>query len=205
MSKINLFFVFIFVFTMTTAGFAQIAGTAHDFSATSWSVNGEICLPCHTPHNANATPNTPLWNHKLSTVSSYVVYPSGGTMQSTPGQPDGNSKLCLSCHDGTVALENYSGTTTGTHYISLTNNVGTNLSNDHPISMTYDASLSVADPALYNPITTNSGLGSTIDNDMLFDGKVQCSTCHDVHGTPYPALLRKDNAGSALCLTCHNM
>ena len=126
-------------------------------------------------------------------------------MQSTPGQPDGNSKLCLSCHDGTVALENYSGTTTGTHYISLTNNVGTNLSNDHPISMTYDASLSVADPALYNPITTNSGLGSTIDNDMLFDGKVQCSTCHDVHGTPYAALLRKDNAGSALCLTCHNM
>ncbi|MFH0866524.1 MAG: cytochrome c3 family protein [Bacteroidota bacterium] len=204
MKKIHLFFAFIIVLAMSTAGFSQIAGTAHDFSGSSWNTNGEICLPCHTPHNSLGWTNGPLWNHQLSGVAYYSVYPSGGTMQSTPGQPDGSSKLCLSCHDGTVALENYSGTTTGTYHISLTNNVGVNLSNDHPISMTYDAALSVADGGLFDPSTSSSGLGSTIDADMLSAGKVQCSSCHDVHGTPYISLLVKDNAGSALCLTCHN-
>lgn len=205
MKKISLFIAFILLLAVSTAGYSQIAGTAHDFSGASWNTNGEICLPCHTPHNSLGWTNGPLWNHQLSGVASYTVYPSGGTMQSTPGQPDGSSKLCLSCHDGTVALENYSGNTTGTHTISLTNNVGVNLSNDHPISMTYDASLAVADGALYDPTTTSSGLGGTISTDMLSNGKVQCTSCHDVHGTPYPSLLVKDNAGSALCLTCHNM
>ncbi|NOZ04723.1 MAG: cytochrome c3 family protein, partial [FCB group bacterium] len=78
------------------------------------------------------------------------------------------------------------------------------LSNDHPVSFTYDASLATTDGDLYNPTTTNSGLGGKISDDMLVGGKVECSSCHDVHnGSGVATLLVKNNGGSALCLTCH--
>jgi len=58
---------------------------------------------------------------------------------------------------------------------------------------------------LFPPTTTNSGLGSTIDNDMLFDGKMECASCHDVHNRfGVSGLLKMSNVNSELCLTCHN-
>ncbi len=181
--------------------FAVITGSAHDFSNDAWNSSSQICLPCHTPHNANAT-YKPLWNHAI-TASTFTVY-SNSSMDATVGQPDGASKLCLSCHDGTVALGSYGGAT-GTTMITGTALLGTDLSNDHPVSFTYDAALATTDGELYNPTTANSGLGGTIAADMLESGKVQCSSCHDVHNTANVAkLLVKTNAASALCLTCHN-
>jgi predicted CXXCH cytochrome family protein len=114
--------------------------------------------------------------------------------------------LCLSCHDGTVALENYGTTTNGTHFISGLNNIGTDLRNDHPISFIYDAALSAQDPGLWNPATHLSGIGSgTIQQTMLFNDRLECASCHDVHNsTGISSLLLKTNAASALCLTCHN-
>ena len=184
-----------------------IVGSAHDFHLTSWNTGGEICKVCHTPHNSDITVlNAPLWNHQLSAVTSYTVY-SSATMNAVVGQPDGSSKLCLSCHDGTVALENFGGVTTGTHPMTGTSLVGTTLNNDHPVSFTYDAALAVADPGLFNPATQPSGLGGTIAANMLIGGKMQCSSCHDVHNSApgnLASLLVKSNAASALCLTCHN-
>jgi len=56
-----------------------------------------------------------------------------------------------------------------------------------------------------DPTTTSSGLGGTIDGDMLLANQVQCASCHDVHNAAnLNFLLVKDNANSALCLTCHN-
>jgi predicted CXXCH cytochrome family protein len=121
------------------------------------------------------------------------------------GQPDASSKLCLSCHDGVTAVDNFGGITTGTFTITGDANIGTNLSNDHPVSFTYDLALATADGGLYDPATTNSGLGGTISADMLFGGKLQCASCHDVHNSAgIDFLLVKSNAASALCLTCHN-
>ena len=186
----------------------QIAGSAHDFSGDSWS-GGEICIVCHTPHNAMTVSGAPLWNHALSATASYTLYTSP-TLDATPmGQPIAgsthNSQLCLACHDGTVALENYGGVTNGTTFITGGANFGNNLSNDHPIAFTYDAALATLDGGLFNPSTTNSGLGSTIADDMLFSNTMQCASCHDVHNSyGFPALLVKSNAGSALCLTCHD-
>jgi predicted CXXCH cytochrome family protein len=57
---------------------------------------------------------------------------------------------------------------------------------------------------LFDPTTTPSGLGGTIDADMLFTAKVECASCHDVHDSGFPSLLVMDNAASALCLTCHD-
>ncbi len=187
-----------------TAWGQTIVGSEHDFSGKNWNNTGEICVVCHTPHNANTTvSNTPLWNHEV-TSATFTPY-SSATLNASTGQPDGVSKLCLSCHDGTVALDNFGGRSNGTNIIGGGKNLGTDLSNDHPVSITYDASLASADGGLYDPTSTNSGLGGTIENDMLFNGKLECASCHDVHnGSGLGHLLVKNNANSALCLTCHN-
>jgi len=186
-------------------GSAQtIVGSAHDFSDDAWNTTGQIGIVCHTPHNADSTiTNAPLWNHE-TTVATFTTYTSA-TMNATTGQPDASSKLCLSCHDGTVAVDNFGDQTGGTHFITGNALVGTDLNNDHPISFVYDAALASADGGLYDPTNTNSGLGGTISDDMLIDNQVQCASCHDVHnGSGVANLLRKSNAASALCLTCHN-
>lgn len=189
-----------------------IVGTDHDFTGEAWGP-GEICLPCHTPHNAynfQSAPDgtnelVPLWNH-TQTTSTFTVYSSpSGTLDATDlTQPAGVSRACLSCHDGTVALDSFGGATGGTT-IGGGANLGSDLSNDHPVSFTYDSALATTDGELHDPAATQSGLGNTIANDMLFNNRMECGSCHDVHGTPgLPTFLIKTNAGSQLCLTCHN-
>ena len=85
---------------------------------------------------------------------------------------------------------------------------GTELGNDHPIGITYD---NASDPELNDPTAADAltfGDGSTGSiNSILFQGVVECGTCHDVHATVSgnnPKLLVVDNSGSAFCLECHN-
>ncbi len=193
-----------------------IVGSAHDFQGKGWS-GGEICVACHTPHNSDTTvAEAPLWNHEL-TVATFTPYTSTtGTLDATVGQPDGTSKLCLSCHDGTVALDSFGGAT-GATTIGGGKNLGTDLTNDHPISMTFDAALATTDGTLFDPtvktVTIGEGTQSktgTLAAVMLSANKVQCTSCHDVHntntvaGNPGKPLLKVSKTGSALCLACHN-
>jgi len=103
-------------------------------------------------------------------------------------------------------LDSFGGST-GSTFISGDANFGTDLSNDHPVSFTYNNALATADGGLHPPTTQSSGLGGTISADMLFgtaSDQVECASCHDVHNAAnIPALLLKPNTGSALCLTCH--
>jgi len=197
-----------FTVGVASAGQAQagITGSKHDFKAKGWGTT-EICVFCHTTHNSNITVvNAPLWNHAM-TVATFQPY-SSTTMQATPvpGQPTGLSKLCLSCHDGTVAIDSYGGRT-GTNFVSGGTLVGTDLRNDHPIGFNYDPTLATADGGLKNPNTAVSGVtaSGTINADLLANSnKMECSSCHDVHNTfNISKLLVKSNASSALCLTCH--
>jgi predicted CXXCH cytochrome family protein len=198
-------------FVMTKATYSQtISGTKHDFSAATWNTTGEICKVCHTPHKADITvTNAPLWNHQVTATASYTLY-SSYMLDATLGQPDESSKLCLSCHDGTVALENFgakptAGWPAGSNFITGDANLGTDLSNDHPISFTYDATLATTDGRLFDPTTHTTSIGGTISTDMLIGGKMQCASCHDVHNRSGVAkLLKMSNTASALCLTCHN-
>ena len=132
-----------------------IVGSAHDFSGSGWS-GGEICDACHTPHNSDTSVNlAPLWNHEITSLT-YTVY-SSATLDATVGQPDGISLLCLSCHDGSVALDSFGGNV-GTSFMIGDPAVGgdaESLTNDHPLSMTYDQPLSVTDPGLNDPTSTN--------------------------------------------------
>ena len=196
--------VMVALLTFTPVVQGGIAGTAHDFSADGWS-GGELCAPCHTPHGADsAITDAPLWNHTVS-AATYTIYTST-TLNATLGQPNGISKLCLSCHDGTVAVDSFGGATGSTFIVDTDSEyVGTDLSGSHPISFSFDTALATADGGLYDPSTQNSGLGGTISADLLFADQLECGSCHDVHAADgYSNLLRLDNAGSALCLTCHD-
>ena len=80
------------------------------------------------------------------------------------------------------------------------------LTNDHPISFTYDGALVSADGGLNDPTTQASGLpgGGTVQDDLLFSDSLECGSCHDVHDDSNGNFLIKSNANSALCTTCHN-
>lgn len=206
------------VVLMTGAGTVTagvIAGSAHDFSSLA-GAGGNICLPCHTPHRANlSVTDAPLWNHALTTQA-YVLYTSP-TLNATVGQPGGNSRLCLSCHDGSVAVGNFGTNTGATNFIAAGARIGTgtapniSLRSEHPIGMTYDAALVTADGSL-RAVTTAANIGAgteqrsgTIASNLLFGGRMECASCHDVHNRFVAAtggsMLKI--APNALCTTCH--
>ena len=181
---------------------AGIVGSKHDFSNQIWS-RGEVCIACHTPHGSNSTVEAPLWDHTLTTQT-YTPYTSD-TMKATAGQPDGLSKLCLSCHDGTIAIDSFNKTMGST---MIANPIGPNLQNGqghwkHPVSFIYDSNLAVADTRIYDPSVVVSPLGGTIQRDLLKNNKVQCTSCHDVHNSKGLDKLLKINE-TDLCITCHN-
>lgn len=181
---------------------ASIVGTKHDMSAMTNS-SGQVCVACHTPHNAQTAQLVPLWNH-TATAATFTLY-SSVTAKSSPGQPTGYSKACLSCHDGTLALDSFGGKTpAGAGMITGRAKLGTDLSDDHPVSFTYDAALAAATPNGKLVTPSSASWVDTAKTVPLFAGKLECASCHDAHDNGFGMFLRKSNAGSALCLSCHN-
>lgn len=188
-------FVISTYFSMAQAG--SIVGTKHDLSQKGYGTN-QICIFCHTPHHAKTDlPEVPLWNHG-TTAATFTVY-SSPTLDATVGQPSGASKACLSCHDGTIALDVFGNRSSTSPTIGGRFNLGTDLSNDHPISFTYDAALATRDGGLVIPAGTNM----VVSGIPLYNGKMECSSCHSVHDNTNGTFLRHTNVGSALCLKCH--
>ena len=165
-----------------------IANSAHDFSGDLWS-GGEICLPCHAPHNPDPG-GTFLWNHAVPSEASLTEYtPASGAAVNL-----GNASLgCLGCHDGVTALDSFGGAT-GTALMTGTSVIGQDLTDDHPVGVAF-------------PGTSDYKAGHTLP---LYDNggtdQVECASCHDVHnnGGGSTNMLRMDNTGSALCIDCHN-
>jgi predicted CXXCH cytochrome family protein len=191
------------VLVVAWAGSVQaqgIDGSAHDFVGAAWYSGDEICAPCHIPHAADVSvTDAPLWNHDV-TSASFTDYDSSTLDADLSGDISGKSKLCLSCHDGTVALDSFGGAT-GSSTISGSALIDDDLSDDHPVSFVYDATLATTDGDLVTPSS-----GSAVGSLPLFDTKMECATCHDVHNgvSGTSSLLRLANTGSALCLNCHN-
>lgn len=237
-------------FTVLAATESNVQQTKHNFSTSGSNsvkatTESQVCVFCHTPHGATEEQEAPLWNRQLSPQASYSMYDSlsldSTDMSSAPG---GSSKLCLSCHDGTLAIGSVNvangqenpviamsgtlpdgtmpageGNTTG-----FTRDLGTDLTNDHPISFTYDASLASADGELRNPSTADHIGDRVPGNHPQFptqNGQVQCTTCHDPHlfdpEDPNRKFLRGnrlqkatptggnyDEANDQICLACHD-
>lgn len=186
-----------------------IAGSVHDFSSVQWNpynatttLGGQICQPCHTPHNANlSVVDAPLWNHRFTTqtyqmYTGYEFGPGGAGYGLTV--PNGTSKLCLSCHDGSVALGAF-GSQTGFAQMTSDARLGLNLKNDHPISFVFD---SLQAGEVWDKTHVYSGT-KTVSSLLDGSSRVQCTSCHLVHSNPTGYLLVMSNQGSALCLSCH--
>ena len=173
---------------------ASIRGTPHDLSVMA---GGNACNFCHTPHMSMGS--VPSWNHQLSTAV-YRIYQSS-SLEARVGQPTGSSKLCLSCHDGTVALaQTVKGGFKGGAYISPgAANLGTDLSDDHPISFVYSDGLSAMDPQIR--------LASLLPSQLRLDrsGELQCTTCHEPHDNQYGKFLVMSNERSRMCTSCHDL
>ena len=189
------------------AGSDSIVGTLHNLSVSGpgtvkSTTEQEICIFCHTPHNA--TPVQPLWNRAMP-VGAYKPY-SSNSLKAKPGQPTGSSKLCLSCHDGTIALGSVNSRSQPIQMAGSittlppgTTNLGTDLSDDHPISFKYDQTLVGKNPKLKDPGTLPQGV--RLDEN----GELQCTTCHDPHKNTNGKFLVMSNLNSALCNGCHQM
>lgn len=174
--------------------FASVTGTAHDFSAAK--DGSAACQYCHTPHKALS--GSVLWNHKLSDRT-YEIYWST-SLDAKVGQPTGSSKLCLSCHDGTVALDaTVRGRRGGTFMPPGSTNLGTDLSDDHPVSFVYSSDLSDKDPQIKAP----DSLPEECQLDQL--NEMQCMTCHDPHHDTFGNFLVTTNIRSNLCVQCHDL
>jgi predicted CXXCH cytochrome family protein len=192
-TKSDITVIFLAVAAIQFPAAAMIEGSPHDLSALA---GGNACMFCHTPHGA--LPQTPAWSHKLSDAV-YAIYQSS-SLEAKVGQPTGSSKLCLSCHDGTVALTHTTRNEAVGGYISPGSaNLGTDLSDDHPISFVYSAALSAEDPQ----IRPASALPEQLKLDR--SSELQCTTCHDPHDNQYGKFLVMSNRRSQMCTSCHDL
>lgn len=261
-SRLSVFLAGLVAIGLTAAALAQsnnnVSNSKHNLSisgpgpvlATSES---QVCVFCHTPHAATLSPGAPLWNRELSTQT-YTTYTSASldaeTIAGQLDQPAGSSKLCLSCHDGSLAIGtvNFAG---GEQNVTIdmvglapggempagagldtgyTRNLGIDLRNDHPISLTYDTTLASADGELRDPALTADIEARAPGTRPLFplestgpagEQQVQCVSCHDPHipdpvsGAPQKFLRVNrfqeaapgatfDSATDILCLGCHD-
>ncbi len=193
--------VLLVVLAISVNAFADIASSKHNFT-TGQITGGEICAPCHHPHAGAdiSEANAPLWSHTLTSaaLAPYVSITSTATA-AMDLNPTGTTKLCLSCHDGSLTLGMFKGSAgAGSAMVAGLVNTATS----HPISFDY-AAVALVDGDI-NDAGDNSGFGSTITLDLLDgDGKVQCTSCHDPHNNDNGSLLIYDNAASALCTACH--
>lgn len=187
---------------------SSIINSKHDFRTSSTaqirSATGQdACIFCHTPHNS--APGSYLWNHTLSSRD-FPVYNST-TLKSTITaiQPQDVSKLCLSCHDGTIAL----GDTVNDGSIPFVQGADYALPASSPSNLAGDQTFANDHPFGFAPSISAEIITPPAQDAVKLDrnGKVQCTSCHDPHKEDNDPITRKflvkPNQASALCLTCH--
>lgn len=207
---------------IASSALAAVKDTKHNFTSQSTSPNAyfygtrQVCVFCHTPHNADASIGL-LFNHEVNQAQSYGMYGSNTMDMPQSASPHKGSLVCLSCHDGTIAvnsLNNVPGPegagTFGTPVVgsgldgagkllpSSDAYVGVDLSDDHPVGITYNAAL---DPTGFVPKTGNP---ANYPDKLLSEGLyVECVSCHNPHDNSYSDFLIESNENSALCDRCH--
>jgi predicted CXXCH cytochrome family protein len=183
----------------------------HNLSVTSGSsvtVQGSLgCTFCHAPHSGIGGV-TPLWNQTLSSQT-YTPYSSTTYKQQGSTQPilGKSSSLCLSCHDGTVAI----GQTAAYGKIPVSGTMnnqdvfGTNLSGSHPFSLV----LPIKDaPDLVASLEAQGVTADPTGAVKLVGGNVECTSCHNPHAQTIDTIaqnfLVRDSSNGQMCLACHD-
>ncbi len=208
------------------SGSSIISGTKHNLSTTSLydksSAQTQICLFCHTPHNAIR--NVPLWNRNNPAGSGFALYTSSATLaaavKNSSLSADSISLFCLSCHDGgaiegrIVKYDSTGGTVsgTGTAADKITSSAaiaaGGNLTNSHPIGFDYNAAQVAGTTGLKTLATIQANTGPTGIKFYKQPAKggvnqLECASCHKVHDNTNIPFLRTTRSGSVICLACH--
>lgn len=209
----------------TTAMAASMIASKHNMwsystnnAATTSGTNKEVCVFCHTPHNA--VKNRALWNRSNS-AQTFALYTSGANdLENATWYKQSKgvintasiSLMCLSCHDGVSSLGGLvvrkKGTITlqqDTMLSSGTSTLGTDLTNDHPINMNYiNVRADMTNKLAADQAAITARKSATGTEAKLINGTdLECASCHDVHNTAFSPFLRDTMEGSALCLQCH--
>jgi len=243
MTKVSLAVAMLAVSSVATAG---IANTKHNFgksantgnSGSGWNwTNGttEICVFCHTPHGADDSAAAPLWNRSIGT-NTYTMYSSLGTstLDATDQQLNGSGSIslaCLSCHDGTQAMDTMmntpgggaDGTLVGTTTVANTGlngwvefqsmseisaeiiYLGTDLSNDHPVAIQYAGTGGAAVDADFKTAADN-GSGQWYVEGVAQDGSTVNAAGYDKNDMRLFTASGGALSGQQLveCATCHD-
>jgi predicted CXXCH cytochrome family protein len=196
---------------MTGAERKSVRETSHNLSVSGPGAiravsETRVCIFCHSSHNA--TNEGPLWNHETSSPAAFRTY-DRATMEGTAQQPNGATKLCLSCHDGTIAvgsvhssgreiqMQNVGGS--GQIPAGRSSHIGTDLSGTHPVSVKMDEQTSMARTSLRWPPFDPE---AEVALDQF--GFVQCTACHDPHGSRSETLpFWQKESYSEVCRVCH--
>ncbi|MBF0379749.1 MAG: cytochrome c3 family protein [Magnetococcales bacterium] len=161
-SKIALAIVCVAALMGTKSALAGVAGSKHDLGSggaaqAQSTLTTEVCVFCHTPHGSEASAKAPLWNKTLTTTDFSSNRYDGAQSTTIDGANitvGSVSLACLTCHDGSQAMDvminapgtsdtltaaRFDATAFGTGIIDATSqrNLGTDLSNDHPVSIQY--------------------------------------------------------------------
>jgi len=135
-----------------------VVGSPHDMTLYGYiDPQARVCAFCHTPHHAAQTGGEylPLWSRAEDTKQFNVAYNSTSInaislKEATTDKAIGPTRLCLSCHDGTIAPDQHYGITGNAPLINDDNfpslgkgaGIGAGaigLMNDHPIGFNYPA------------------------------------------------------------------
>lgn len=220
MKKTSILLAVMAVVAMVVVAYAasDIRNTKHNLSSVSSATYkstdySEVCIFCHTPHAAGAWP---LWNRNY-TPGTFIFY-STVTFDANATTLDDTSKLCFSCHETTSTwksvsllnnsnLKNNAAPTFNANNFHGTAAIGLNLKDDHPVAFNMLGLNSTKYPEIYTVAQIASNLGDS-QSDLFPGDMFTCGSCHDVHGKVVsgnlvPVLLRRSNASSMLCLSCH--
>jgi predicted CXXCH cytochrome family protein len=199
---------------VTSAG---IASTKHNLTGTDGGPVMDVCIFCHTPAGDPNAAAEPSWNINGDDGSTtFTTFDDLGRLDPNSDGASGTvSVACLSCHDDAQAF--------GVNYSKQ----------DHPFGVVYRGA-SIPGIDIDNlPRTSTDSTGTVTyeqdDNptwwvDTGLEGRqrtdiklysrhygentavpfIECASCHDPH-TETSTFLRVDNAGSGLCLSCHDI
>ncbi|SNB46641.1 cytochrome c3 family protein [Geobacter sp. DSM 9736] len=207
--------------TANAAMAKSIVGSDHDL--TTGDAKSELCVYCHTPHNAAIA--VPLWNRNNPSATNFKLYNSSTLSSSAKKSAlDANSisLFCMSCHDGQTGLGNVVVNRAASNTLRgpieaidpLQNtNLGTDLRNTHPIGFNFFEAQSEdnglrTDAQIKARFESGKAPDATAVQEFLYgsnNSMFECASCHRVHDPGTSGnFLRIENTKSALCLACHN-